>query len=116
MVRLINLQSCLRKICPELSRRLKRSELAVYSGSLSITYPESSATLAINKGKVTLDGKSAGKSGITGGHEVAQLLMGTDSPLETCEAGKMALTGEAARLVQVLFPNESPQLHDLDRY
>ena len=44
--------------------------MADYRGSLKITYPDSSATLVINKGKVAVDGKGSAKSALSGGHEM----------------------------------------------
>jgi predicted acetyltransferase len=116
MIRLMNLNSTLKKIAPELSRRLLASEFADYRGQLSISSPEGAATLNINKGKVTLDRARSSKSHLKAGDEIAQLLIGTDEPLEICESAKIRLTGEAARLVPVLFPNQHPQLHNGDRY
>jgi hypothetical protein len=47
---------------------------------------------------------------------VARLLLGSDAPLEVCDAGKLRLTGDAARLVPVLFPAQHPQLTLADRF
>jgi hypothetical protein len=56
------------------------------------------------------------KHSISGENEIASLLIGTDEPEETVEAGNMKLTGEAKTLVPVLFPNEHPVLHTRDDY
>lgn len=116
MVQCLNLGPCLGKMTGELSRRLQGSELAGYTGELRITGCDATVGLKIAGGKVSLIGKAAGRNAIRGGHEVAQLLIGTDEPMEVCEAGKIRLSGDAARLVSVLFPNQHPQLHQLDRY
>ncbi len=116
MVRLLNLTSCLGKMTTELSDRIATSEMAGYSGSLSIRYARETATLKIRRGRVSLDGAAASRNTLRGGYEIAQLIMGTDDPMEVCEGGEMRLSGDASRLVKVLFPNEHPQLHQADRY
>jgi hypothetical protein len=57
-----------------------------------------------------------GKSTLRAGWHLAQLLIGTDDPMETCEVGRIRLQGDAARLVPVLFPAQHPQLQLGDRY
>jgi hypothetical protein len=116
MVQCLNLAGCLGKMTGELSRRLAASELAGYRGDLKIAGAEEIVGLRLGGGKVSLVDKPAGGSAIRGGHEIAQLLIGTDEPLELCEAGGIRLSGDAARLAAVLFPNQHPQLHQLDRY
>lgn len=100
----------------ELSGRLQGSELADYSGDLTITGCDATVGLTIAGGQVSLAAKPLGRSSIHGDHEVAQLLIGTDEPGEVCEAEKMRLIGDSARLVPVLFPNQHAQLHLLDQY
>lgn len=116
MVRVINLKSCLEKMVPELSSRLKESELGDYQGELTITGPESAVGLTLDRGQVRVGAPAKSANQIKGGFEIAQLLIGTDDPMEICEGGKMRLAGDAARLVRVLFPNEYPQLQNADRY
>jgi predicted N-acetyltransferase YhbS len=116
MVRVVNLKSCLQRMEQELSDRLQQSDLDGYRGELLVRGPEAGVGLKIAKGKVTVADRVSSKSALRGGFEIAQLLMGTGDPMETCESGQMRLSGEAARLVKVLFPNEYPQLHQADRY
>jgi hypothetical protein len=116
MVQCLNLGGCLGKMAGELSSRLQGSELSGYTGELTIAGCDATVGLKIAAGKVGVAANGAGRSAIRGGHQVAQLLIGTDEPMEVCEAGKIRLSGDAARLVPVLFPNQHPQLHLLDRY
>lgn len=116
MVRIVNLESCLRKMLPELSARLKVSDLAGYSGTLNIAGPEQSVGLDIRKGEVSLAKKGSGSNVLKGGHDLAQLLLGTDEPGEICEGCGMSLRGDAKQLVPVLFPIQYPQLQQADRY
>jgi hypothetical protein len=116
IIRIINLASCLRKIAPELSARLKRSTLANWSGRLLIADSRESAVLDIARGKVALSKAASANHAIRGGDEIAQLLIGTDNPLEVVERGDMKLTGQASTLVQALFPAQNPMLSPWDSF
>ncbi len=116
MVRVINLQSCLRKMLPELSARLSTSDLAGYRGEVAFAGAEQTVGLTVNKGKVTLSDKPSGRNVLKVGHHAGQLLIGTDEPEEICEACGVRLSGDTRRLVAALFPNQHPQLHQADRY
>ena len=116
MVRVINLGTCLVKMAPELSRRLRESHLADWRGELSIANKEESVVLRIARGTVqTAPGRSAANS-IKGGDEIAQLLVGADDPMELIDAYPVRLKGDARLLLPILFPNEHPALHVLDRF
>ncbi|HYD39657.1 MAG TPA: GNAT family N-acetyltransferase [Anaeromyxobacter sp.] len=116
MVRLVDLAGCLRAIEPELSRRLSSSALDGFRGTLRIEGPEGAAGLALDRGRVRVVPAKGGRTSLRAGWYLAQLLLGTDEPMETCEVGRIRLTGEAARLVPVLFPAQHPQLQLGDRY
>jgi len=113
---LLNLPSALTKMQGELSRRLRASCLATWSGDLLVADVREQVTLLIGKGRVAVVPPRKTKHVIRGGDEVVQLLLGTDEPSEVVEAGKMRLSGEAAELAEVLFPVQWPQLSQLDRY
>ena len=116
MVRTVNLRSCLVKLAPELSRRLRRSHLAAWRGTLLVADPREKVVLAIARGRVRVaDGRSAPHA-IIGGEEIAQLLLGTDDPAEVIRAGGMKTRGDAAELAAVLFPNQHPMLCEWDRF
>jgi GNAT superfamily N-acetyltransferase len=117
MIRTINLPQSLAKMSGELSRRLGRSELRGWRGGLVIADRNESATLAIRDGAVAVrPGTTRTPHAIRGGDAVAQLLIGTDEPLETARSCGIRLLGEARRLLPALFPNEHPMLHLADRY
>jgi len=116
MVRLVDLAACLRAIEPELSRRLASSALDGYRGSLRVEGPEGAAGLALDRGRVRVVPAARGRTSLRAGWYLAQLLLGTDDPMETCEVGRVRLAGDAARLVPVLFPAQHPQLQLGDRY
>jgi predicted N-acetyltransferase YhbS len=116
MVRVVDLASCLRAMEPELSARLGASELDGYRGTLLVRGPEGAVGLALDRGRVRVVPAAVGRSAVRAGWHLAQLLIGTDDPMETCEAGKIRLSGDAARLVRVLFPAQHPQLQLGDRY
>jgi predicted N-acetyltransferase YhbS len=116
MIRTIDLASTLTKMTDEFSRRLKGSLLSGWCGKLRIEDGREEAALAIDRSRVGVCGPEKTKHSISGGNEIASLLIGTDEPEETVEAGNMKLTGEAKTLVPVLFPNEHPVLHTRDDY
>jgi predicted N-acetyltransferase YhbS len=116
MVRLVDLEACLRAMAPELSRRLASSALDGYRGTLRLEGPEGAAGLALDRGRVRVVPAPRGRTSLRAGWHLAQLLLGTDEPLETCEVGRIRLAGDAARLVPALFPAQHPQLQLADRY
>ncbi len=116
MVRVVDLTACLRGMEPELSRRVGASELDGYRGTLLVRGPEGAVGLALDRGHVRVVPAAPGTSALRAGWHLAQLLIGTDDPLETCEVGRIRLQGDAARLVPVLFPAQHPQLQLGDRY
>jgi predicted N-acetyltransferase YhbS len=118
MVRTINLESTLRKMAAELSRRLKRSPLAGWRGDLRIADPRETVTLRIARGAVTLAPASKRKPAgvLRGGEEIAQLLIGATEPEETVESYGTRVTGEAKGLLPILFPNQHPTLGNADDF
>lgn len=116
MVCTINLASSLKKLCPELERRLKSSCLAGWSGKLLIQDARESAALDIRRSRVAVVAPGRASHSIRGGNEIAQLLIGTDEPVEVIESGGMRLSGDARELAAVLFPNQHPNLAPADRY
>jgi len=127
MVRVVNLASTLNKTCGELSRRLANSGMSGWQGRLRIAGPDETATLEIARGQVKLaeaaDRRSAGarrgektRHTLRGGHEVAQLLIGTEPAAEVMETGKMRATGDAASLAEALFPAQHPMLSGWDEF
>ncbi len=118
MVRTINLESTLTKMTGELSRRLKRSPLATWRGDLRIADARESVTLRIARDAVTVAPASKRKpaGAIRGGDEIAQFLIGATEPEETVESYGTRVTGDAKRLLPVLFPNQHPTLGSADDF
>jgi hypothetical protein len=116
MVRLINLRCALEKMAGELSRRLRSSLLADWRGDLVIADAREEVGLHIANGRVTVGARAPTRHAILGGDEMAQLLLGTDTPEETAEAAGMRVSGDAKLLLPVLFPEQRPQLSAADRY
>ncbi len=116
MICTINLKSTLTKMEKELSRRLKNSNLASWRGRVLVSDAREKVSLVIDRSRVKIAAPTKSKHRIAGGSEVAQLLIGSDEPSEVIEGGRMKLTGDAAELVEVLFPNQHPMLDSWDRY
>jgi predicted N-acetyltransferase YhbS len=117
MVRVVNLASTLRKMCGELSRRLRASHLARWRGALAVSDSRETVVLELRAGRVRIARKpSSTGSAIRGGHEVAQLLVGTDDPLEIRAQFRLRLSGAGRELLPVLFPDQHPTLHLADYF
>ncbi|MFB3893831.1 MAG: GNAT family N-acetyltransferase [Phycisphaerae bacterium] len=118
----VNLGSCLTKMAGELSRRLRASHLAGWRGQLVVADKRQQVVLKIAGGVKVEAGAAAApaaakhRHAIRGGDHVAQLLIGTDEPLETARTGGMKLTGDARQLAEVLFPRQYPMLAGADRF
>jgi len=116
MIRTINLTTSLTKMCGELSRRLRASHVAGWRGKSLIADAREKVTLAVANGKVSIAKPTKTKHAVRGGDEIAQLLIGTNDPAETIEAAGIRLSGDAKRLVPVLFPAQHPMLCPWDGY
>lgn len=116
MIRTINLRTTLEKIAPELTARLKASPLADWKGSLLLADPRDRVGLALVGGTVTAGEPARTSRAVRGGEEIAQLILGTDEPEETIEAAGIRLTGDAKKLLPVLFPYQHPFLHEIDQF
>jgi len=116
MIRTLNLRAALAKLAPELSRRLRLSHLADWSGRLAMADSREKAALEITGGKVRAAAPGRTKHAIRGGDAIAQLLIGTDEPAETIASHALRLSGDAKELVGVLFPNQHPMLGAWDHF
>ena len=113
-IRIINLETTLRKVAPELSRRLQRSYLKDYMGTLQISIPDQSAILSIDNSEVSVQPGGKADYTIESGHEFAQIIIGKEAPDEIAERSGMLLSGDAAALMDVLFPAQHPQMPNED--
>lgn len=116
MIAVLNLHTTLRKLTRELSRRLKRSPLADWRGRLLIADARDKATLVINRGDVHVAAPTRTKHAIRGDEALARLLIGSDGPDGVIDAAGIRPTGDGRALARVLFPDERPNLCNLDRY
>jgi predicted N-acetyltransferase YhbS len=118
MIRTLNLASCLRKLCAEFSRLLRRSDWSSWRGALRIGDAREAVTLAMGRGRVAIAsaGGQATRHVLSGGERVAQLLIGTHGPDQVMEDGNMKASGDAAALARVLFPARRPTLAMWDQY
>jgi len=116
MIRIINLESTLEKMCGEFSRKIKSSPLSNWNGNLLVSDSNEKITLRINKGKVSIGKNVKTKHSIKGNEKLVQLLLGTDDPLETARAVGIKFSGNAKKLSEVLFPNRHPMLAARDGF
>ncbi len=68
--------------------------------------------LAIGTGKVVVVSAAATAHAIRGGQAIAQLVLGTESPDEVVKIAGMVLSGDAERLLPILFPLQYPQMEN----
>jgi len=115
MVLTVKLASTLGKMSGELSRRLRRSDMSGWQGQLLIADARERVTLHVDGGRAKVGPPARTRHSVRGGHEIAQLLIGKDPPLEVVKSAGMRLGGDARALVQALFPEQHPTLrrHDL---
>jgi hypothetical protein len=116
MIRIISLQRFVTRLRPELEDRMKRSHLSAWRGDVLLDHGNEKVVLHINKGEIRINLAGRTQNSISGGEEISQLLLGTDDPDETVQAGGIRVRGEAKLLVPVLFPNEHPALSSWDRF
>ena len=116
MIRTVNLNAVLRNLAGELSRRLAASPLAGWHGQLTIADPREEVTLAIAGGQVLVAPAAASAHRVQGGEQIAQLLIGKQSAAEVSEMAGFQLSGDAALLLDVLFPAQHPTLAVWDSY
>ena len=74
------------------------------------------AILEIRNGAVKVSPPRAAKHAIQGGDEIAQLLIGTDEPLDIADSYSIKLKGDARALIGVLFPNQRPIMRLCDQF
>ncbi len=116
MIHVLNVRSTLGKMAKELSRRLKHSPLHVWRGQLLLANGREKVTLSINRGQVRVAPPARTKHAIRGGEAIGRLLIGSDEPDAVIDGGLIRTTGDTRMLAHVLFPNEHPELCQLDCY
>jgi len=68
--------------------------------------------LKIDKSKVSVVPVGESEHAIRGGMDIAQLVVGTETPDEVIEMNGVQLSGDAEKLVHVLFPAQYPQMEN----
>ena len=116
MARIISLASTFRKLCPELSRRVKCSESADWHGTLRVSFPDESVCLSIADGSVSCVPLCSTPHSISGGSELVRLILGSDNPAAIADACCFRTSGDGARLMRVLFPVQFPMLSTSDAF
>jgi predicted acetyltransferase len=116
MARIINLRSGLEKLAADFSKRLEHSVYANWQGELLLKGIDEQVLLELDHSKVQVSSPKPTSHVIEGGHHLVQLLIGTEEPLEIAMAAHMKLTGDAEKLIQVLFPKQYPALTEWDQF
>jgi hypothetical protein len=104
-VRLINLESTLKKLAPLLEKCLADSRYADWTGSLLLDAGEQKASLNFAEGCLKLSEPVTTSNILHGGADLARFLIGSDEPDEIIRQAGMEVTGLAQPLAQTLFPN-----------
>lgn len=117
MIQLLNLRQALEKMAGELERRLAGSDAKKFSGTLAVGFHKETVGLAIKNGRVkVVPGPVKSAHAVHAGAALAQLLIGTDDPALVCAQQNIKLTGAAAELLPILFPQQPILLYQADRY
>ncbi|MCB0123422.1 MAG: hypothetical protein KDE58_14305, partial [Caldilineaceae bacterium] len=90
------------------------SPYATWQGNLLLVLEENGSTedvlLAINNGVVTVAPVGETDHVIRGGQALAQLIVGSEAPAEIVEMTGIEVSGDAGKLLPVLFPAQWPQM------
>lgn len=116
LVCMLNLESTLQKLLPQLTERLSRSNLAGWTGDLLLSSDNQSAMLHFDGGAVNLVKPGGSGHVLDGGPGLARLLIGSDEPEEVIYQEAMTASGQALELAKVLFPNLHPVISNWDEY
>ena len=115
LARVVDLKAGLRKLAPELSRRLSVSYYAGWRGVLRLTSSAQSAHLELVGGVVRVI-EEQHTAHVLEGTGVVQLLIGTDDPDEPMASGLVRPLGDAAMLARALFPAQHPMESQISRF
>jgi predicted N-acetyltransferase YhbS len=116
LVCLINLESTLQKLLPQLSERLSQSTLAGWKGDLLLRSDDQSTLLRFDGREIKIVPPAETTHVLDGGPGLARLLIGSDEPDEVIYQEAMTASGQALDLAKVLFPNLHPVLSNWDEY
>ena len=112
VIRIINLKTLFEKLAPVLGQRLRQSPLAAWTGNLVIANGEEEVMLVIDRAEVQVASAGESDHSIRGGQQIAQLVVGTETPDEIVETNGIKLKGQARQLIEILFPAQYPQMEN----
>ena len=116
MARVIDPARLLSSIGSELTRRLRASQFARWSGQLTIHHFSQTVVLTIASGDVRVDPAASPSSGrsLRADAALAQLALGARTVPDLLEEGAITTSGNATALVEALFPEQRPMLSNGD--
>ena len=118
MGRLINQSQCLGKITPELTRRLRESKLARWSGTLAVVTDLETTRLRVKRGEVRV-GNVVGRADVTlrlPQERLTQLVFGFQPVRHLLTHTGTKLTGDRVDLVDTLFPRHEAHVWTADHF
>lgn len=115
-VKIINLISVLEKMMPLLEARLRMSHLLQWKGKIHLDGGDQSLNLEIDAGKIRIVEPALGEHSLLAGPALARFIIGSDHPAEIIQQEGIICNGNAAELVNVLFPNLNPMMSHFDEY
>ncbi len=116
LVKLLNLESTLGKLLPQLNERVSDSTLAGWTGDLLLRSDDQAAMLCFDGKEIKLAAPGETEHVLDGGPGLARLLIGSDEPEEVIYQEAMTVSEQALELARVLFPNLHPVLSNWDEY
>jgi predicted acetyltransferase len=118
MARIINQGRCLRKVAPELTRRLRESRLAKWSGKVDLATDLGTTRLEVDSGRVLVAPRK-GKAKVTlrcRQERLTQLLFGFQPVSFLLAHTVTKLKGDTAGVVDALFPKGHPFMSVVDHF
>jgi len=115
-VKIISLESALRKLLPVLEKRIRKSYLKDWHGSLSLDIGAEQVTIEILQSKINLLLESSGDYQVQGDALIARFLIGADTPREIIQQAEYDCPDEILEILTVLFPYTNPVLSHRDEY
>lgn len=110
MAQIINMQSLVAQLAPELERRLHTAGLAGWNGDLLIQSDREQLTLRIANGHVQPTPHGDTQHMIAAGAALARLVVGSAASDEIAVDTDMPLRGAGALLLRALFPAQNPTM------
>lgn len=117
MARLINQTQCLKKIAPELTRRLGGSRLSGWSGGIDIATDLETTRLTVKRAKVSVGGRGRARVRLQLPQDrLTQLLFGWQDVSFLVTHTPTKLTGDRDGVVDTLFPRGRPYMWTSDHF